>query len=209
MMPAKKAPRAGPRRARRRYRRRRQPMPPPSPPRSPSPSRAPSPPAPTWCAWTSPTAASPTRCSTISTGRANDPQKSIYDDTGWTFGELGNVQVARVTDVKVLDAAMDPRARAGASARRRRGHGRHLPHQPQCGQRPDHPALPLPATPPSMPPKSRSKPPATSSTAGRSSCATSPQDDLAKAGAELGVRAYAVAAAPAVKTHPVRPRESP
>ena len=36
----------------------------------------------------------------------NDPQKTIYDDTGWTFGELGNVQVARVTDVKVLDAAM-------------------------------------------------------------------------------------------------------
>jgi hypothetical protein len=35
----------------------------------------------------------------------NDPQKDIYDDTGWTFGELGNVQVARVTDVKVLDAA--------------------------------------------------------------------------------------------------------
>ena len=37
----------------------------------------------------------------------NDPQKDIYDDTGWTFGELGNVQVARVTDVKVLDAAMN------------------------------------------------------------------------------------------------------
>jgi len=36
----------------------------------------------------------------------NDPQKDIYDDTGWTFGELDNVQVARVTDVKVLDAAM-------------------------------------------------------------------------------------------------------
>ena len=36
----------------------------------------------------------------------NDPQKAIYDDTGWTFGELGNVQVARVTDIKVLDAAM-------------------------------------------------------------------------------------------------------
>ena len=35
---------------------------------------------------------------------ANDPQKSIYDDTGWTFGELSNVQVARVTDAKVLDA---------------------------------------------------------------------------------------------------------
>jgi hypothetical protein len=37
----------------------------------------------------------------------NDPQRAIYDDTGWTFGELGNVQVVRVSDVKVLDAAMD------------------------------------------------------------------------------------------------------
>ncbi len=38
----------------------------------------------------------------------NDPQKSPFDDTGWTFGELGNVQVVRVTDLKVLDAAMQP-----------------------------------------------------------------------------------------------------
>src|SRR5262249_23182091 len=38
---------------------------------------------------------------------ANDPQKSIYDDTGWTFGELGNVQVARVTDVKGLSADLN------------------------------------------------------------------------------------------------------
>src|SRR5438046_8948634 len=37
---------------------------------------------------------------------ANDPQKAIYDDTGWTFGELGNVQVARVADVKVLEVPM-------------------------------------------------------------------------------------------------------
>src|SRR6201999_3273633 len=37
----------------------------------------------------------------------NDPQKAIYDDTGWTFGELGNVQVARVTDLKVLSAPMN------------------------------------------------------------------------------------------------------
>jgi Zinc carboxypeptidase len=36
-----------------------------------------------------------------------DPQQDIYDDTGWTFGELGNVQVVRVTDVKVLDASME------------------------------------------------------------------------------------------------------
>jgi hypothetical protein len=37
----------------------------------------------------------------------NDPQKRPYDDTGWTFGELFNVQVARITDAKVLDAAME------------------------------------------------------------------------------------------------------
>ena len=37
----------------------------------------------------------------------NDPQRNIYDDTAWTFGELGNVQVVRVTDIKVLDAAME------------------------------------------------------------------------------------------------------
>jgi hypothetical protein len=35
-----------------------------------------------------------------------DPQKTPYDDTGWTFGELFNVQVVRVTDPKVLDAPM-------------------------------------------------------------------------------------------------------
>jgi hypothetical protein len=36
-----------------------------------------------------------------------DPQKTPYDDTGWTFGELYNVHVVRVTDPKVLDAQMD------------------------------------------------------------------------------------------------------
>jgi hypothetical protein len=36
-----------------------------------------------------------------------DPQKTPYDDTGWTFGELFNVHVVRVTDAKVLDAGME------------------------------------------------------------------------------------------------------
>src|SRR3989475_4771937 len=36
-----------------------------------------------------------------------DPQTSIYDDTAWTMGELGNVEVVRVTEAKVLDAAME------------------------------------------------------------------------------------------------------
>src|SRR6266571_229571 len=36
-----------------------------------------------------------------------DPQTSIYDDTAWTMGELGNVEVVRVTEAKVLEAAME------------------------------------------------------------------------------------------------------
>ncbi|MCA1609716.1 MAG: hypothetical protein LC780_02320 [Acidobacteria bacterium] len=37
-----------------------------------------------------------------------DPQKSPYDDTGWTFGELFAVKVHRVSDPAVLTAAMSP-----------------------------------------------------------------------------------------------------
>src|SRR5215510_1622662 len=37
----------------------------------------------------------------------NDPQRNIYDDTAWTFGELGNVRVTRVTDIKALEAPME------------------------------------------------------------------------------------------------------
>jgi hypothetical protein len=74
----------------------------------------------------------------------NDPQKDIYDDTGWTFGELGNVQVARVTDAKVLDAGNASGGGNGRGARRSGGHGRYFPDQSQCGQRFDHAAVPLP-----------------------------------------------------------------
>jgi hypothetical protein len=38
----------------------------------------------------------------------DDPQRNPYDDTGWTFGELFNVKVVRVTDVKVLEAPLEP-----------------------------------------------------------------------------------------------------
>ncbi len=37
----------------------------------------------------------------------NDPQQEVYDDTGWTMGELGNVQVVRVIDQKALTAPME------------------------------------------------------------------------------------------------------
>ena len=38
----------------------------------------------------------------------NDDQARPYDDTGWTFPEAFGVQSVRVTDVKVLDAPMEP-----------------------------------------------------------------------------------------------------
>jgi Zinc carboxypeptidase len=38
----------------------------------------------------------------------DDPQRNPYDDTGWTFGELFNVKVVRVTDTSVLSAPMVP-----------------------------------------------------------------------------------------------------
>ncbi len=37
----------------------------------------------------------------------NDPQKTPYDDTGWSFPEGFNVQAVRVTDGKVLDVPME------------------------------------------------------------------------------------------------------
>ncbi|HEV3058812.1 MAG TPA: M14 family zinc carboxypeptidase, partial [Vicinamibacterales bacterium] len=37
----------------------------------------------------------------------NDPQRTPYDDTGWTFPELFNVQAVRVTDVKLLDVPIE------------------------------------------------------------------------------------------------------
>jgi hypothetical protein len=37
----------------------------------------------------------------------DDPQRQPYDDTGWTFPELFNVKVTRVTDVRVLDARVE------------------------------------------------------------------------------------------------------
>jgi hypothetical protein len=37
-----------------------------------------------------------------------DPQKAPYDDTGWSFGDLFNAKVSRVTDTHILSAPMSP-----------------------------------------------------------------------------------------------------
>jgi hypothetical protein len=38
----------------------------------------------------------------------DDPQKHAYDDTGWTMGDLFDVEVVRVTDPAILEAKMAP-----------------------------------------------------------------------------------------------------
>jgi hypothetical protein len=47
----------------------------------------------------------------------DDPQKHPYDDTGWSFTELFNLKVARLTDTSILTAKMtsidDPRSLSG------------------------------------------------------------------------------------------------
>ncbi len=47
----------------------------------------------------------------------DDPQKHPYDDTGWSFSELFNLKVARITDPEILKAPMkavdDPAALSG------------------------------------------------------------------------------------------------
>jgi hypothetical protein len=45
---------------------------------------------------------------------ADDP--SPYDDTGWTMGPLFNVETARCSDVKLLDAAMEDASKSAASS---------------------------------------------------------------------------------------------
>jgi len=133
----------------------------------------------------------------------DDPQKDIYDDTGWTFGELGNVQVARVTDVKALDAPMS------------------LVQSPVCApggvegtgdlflinHNADNALITLRYRFPGASIDTAEEP---FEAAGRKFNRGSllvrnvAASDLNKAGGELGVKAYAVAAAPNVKTHPAR-----
>jgi hypothetical protein len=38
----------------------------------------------------------------------DDPQKHPYDDTGWSFGQLFNVHVTRLTEAAILHAKMNP-----------------------------------------------------------------------------------------------------
>jgi hypothetical protein len=133
----------------------------------------------------------------------NDPQKSIYDDTGWTFGELGNVQVARVTDVKVLSADLNlvkgpVQAPGGVE---NTGDIFLINHNADSALVTLRYRLPKASFEAAEEPFE-----AAGKKFNRGSFVVKgvSADELGKAAAELGVRAYAVAAAPTVKTHAVK-----
>jgi hypothetical protein len=132
-----------------------------------------------------------------------DPQQDVYDDTGWTFGELGNVQVVRVTDVKVLDAAMERVNGEVTSASGFSGSGSVF----IVNHNADNNLVTL---------RFRLKK-ATFSAAeepfeaggqkfnrGSFIISNVSADELTKVTAELGMKALAVSAAPAVKTHALK-----
>ncbi|HUD99902.1 MAG TPA: M14 family zinc carboxypeptidase [Bryobacteraceae bacterium] len=133
----------------------------------------------------------------------NDPQKDIYDDTGWTFGELGNVQVARVTDAKVLDAEMHAVEGAVAALGGVEGAGDIflINHNADSG------LITLRYRFPDASFEAAEEPfEAAGHKFNRGSFMVRgvAAGDLSKAAAELGVAVYATAAAPEVKTHAVR-----
>jgi hypothetical protein len=134
---------------------------------------------------------------------ANDPQKSIYDDTGWTFGELGNVQVARVSDVKVLDAAMTRVDGAVLAPGGIEGAGSIF----LIDHNTDSALITLRYRFPEAWFEAAEEPfEAAGHKFHRGSFVVTnlAAAELSKAAAELGLRAWAVDAAPRVKTHPLR-----
>jgi hypothetical protein len=133
----------------------------------------------------------------------NDPQKTPYDDTGWSFPEGFSVLAVRVVDPKVLDAPMervtgDVRAPGGVSGSGTVFAIKHNADNALATLRyrlrnADFVAAEEPFS-------------ASGTTFGRGSFIITriSQGDLDKATRELGLTAYALAAAPSVATHPVR-----
>ncbi|MEO8027736.1 MAG: M14 family zinc carboxypeptidase, partial [Bryobacteraceae bacterium] len=133
----------------------------------------------------------------------SDPQKNIYDDTGWTFGELGNVHVARVTDIKVLSAAMDPVKGPVQAPGGVEGAGSVF----LINHNADDALATLRYRFKSASFDAAEEPfEAAGHKFNRGSFIVKGVSvaDLQKATSELGIRAYAAAAAPSVKAHPVR-----
>ncbi len=132
----------------------------------------------------------------------NDPQTDIYDDTAWTMGELGNVEVVRVTDIKVLQATMTRVNGAVKSA------GGILNDGPiyVINHNADNVLMTLRYRLKDLEMEAAEEP---FEAEGRkfnrgSFIIRKGGDELRRAASDLGIQVYAVDTAPSVKTHPVR-----
>lgn len=131
-----------------------------------------------------------------------DPQKTPYDDTAWTFPELFNVQVTRVTDKAVLDVPMElvPEIKAPGAVN---GTGSVFAINNNADTA-------LATLRYEMKDASIDAAEEPFEAAGRkfnrgSFIVKNVSDaDLQKAASQLGLEAYAVESAPSVSTHPVR-----
>jgi hypothetical protein len=133
----------------------------------------------------------------------HDPQQQPYDDTAWTFGELYNVQVARVTDTSVLDVPMERVAGTVRAPGGVEGAGSVF----AVNHNADDALITLRYRLRNANFEAAEEPfAAAGRNFNRGSFIISKvsTDELNRAAADLGLRAYALTAAPSVKTHPVR-----
>ncbi|PYT02838.1 MAG: hypothetical protein DMF65_05560, partial [Acidobacteria bacterium] len=132
-----------------------------------------------------------------------DPQQQPYDDTAWTFGELYNVQVARVTDTSVLNVPMERVAGVVRAPGGVEGAGQVF----AVNHNADEALITLRYRLRGATFDAAEEP---FNASGRSFNRGSfiirnvSADELSRAATDLGLRAYALQSAPAVKTHPVR-----
>jgi hypothetical protein len=133
----------------------------------------------------------------------NDPQTAIYDDTAWTMGELANIEVVRVTDIKVLQAPME---RVSGEVRSPGGIANsgsvylinHNADNALVTLRYRLKDVEMEAAEEAFEAAGRKFNP------GSFIVRQVNAEDLRKAAGDLGIPVYAVAGAPTVKTHPVR-----
>ena len=134
----------------------------------------------------------------------NDPQTEVYDDTAWTMGELANVEVVRVTDNKVLDAAMNRVTGEVRAAGSVAGAGSVY----LANHNADNALVTLRYRLKDASVEAAEEPfEAAGHKFNRGSfiIRKAATDEINRVAGELGIQLYAVAVAPAVKTHMVKP----
>jgi hypothetical protein len=133
----------------------------------------------------------------------NDPQTDIYDDTAWTMGELSNLDVVRVTDTKVLEAAMEAVSGPVHSVGAVNSNGSVY----LINHNADNSLATLRYRLRNVAMDAAEEPfEAAGHKFNRGSfiIRKAPADDLQRAASDLGIQVLAVAEAPTVKTHPVK-----